>query len=168
MLEMVENAQAEDEVEHAQAGLRQLVEVQDPVADPRRQRLLNCQKIGHFHAIDRRHRGAVALRLEAEPPVPGPDVQHPLAGQILRNWKSRIPLPQPVDLVEALDPRSVRQLKTVIPALLGEFLAEVQAPAGFLHMLDYLRRGANPRRRLYWRSPPMSTPFQIVVCGSFV
>src|SRR5450759_5092882 len=138
MLEMVKDAQEEDEVEYAQTSLGQLVEVHNPVADPRRQRLLNCQKIGHFHAIDRRHRGAVALRLKAEPPVPGPDVQHPFAGQIRRNRKSRIPLPQPADLVEALDPRSVRQLKTVIPALLGEFLAEVQAPAGFFHMLCLL------------------------------
>src|ERR1017187_8267969 len=146
---MVENAQAKDEVENAQAGVGQLVEVQNPVAHPRRQLLLDFHKIGHLNAIDGRHLGAVALRLEAEPPVPGADVQHPLAGQIRGNRKSRVPLPQPLELAEALDPRTVRQLKTVIPALLGKFLAEVLAPAGFMHMLDYLRRA----RRLYWRSP---------------
>src|SRR5664280_247676 len=145
----VEDAQAEDEVEHPQAGLGQFVEVENPVADPRCQLLLDFQKIGHFHAIDGRHRGAVALRLEAEPPIPGADVQHALAGQIRRNGKSRVPLAQPLDLAEALDPRSVRQLETVIPTLLGKFLAEVLAPAGFMHMLDYLRRGS----RLYWKSP---------------
>ena len=102
-------------------------------------------------------------------------------GQIGGNRKSRVPLSQPVDLVVALDTRAVRQLKAVIPALLGEFLAEVHAPAGFVHTLDYLRRGGGAkfhklwkysinekRSRLYWRSPEMSTPFQIVVCGSLV
>ena len=61
--------------------------------------------------------------------------------------------------------RAVRQLETVIPALLGKLLAEVLAPAGFMHMLDYLRRGVakfhrlwkslekEKRSRLYWRSP---------------
>src|ERR1017187_4224618 len=137
MLEMVEDAQAEDEVERTQTGLRQLVEVQNPVPDPRCQLLMNLQEIGDFHAIDRRYLGAVELRFEAEPPVPCPDVQHALPRQIRGNRKSRVSLPQPLDLVEALDPLTVRQLETVIPALLGKLLAEVLAPAGFLHMLDY-------------------------------
>src|ERR1035441_2828671 len=91
----------------------------------------------HSISIDRRYLGAVELRFEAEPPVPCPDVQHALPRQIRGNRKSRVSLPQPLDLVEALDPLTVRQLETVIPALLGKLLAEVLAPAGFLHMLDY-------------------------------
>jgi hypothetical protein len=31
----------------------------------------------------------------------------------------------------------VLQLETAIPALLGKLLAEVLAPAGFMHTLDY-------------------------------
>src|ERR1035438_8082549 len=140
MLEMVEDAQAEDDIEPPQARLGQLVEVQNPVADARFQPLLQLQKIGDFHAIDRRHLGAVRLGLEAEPPIPGPDVQHALPRQVRGNGKPLVPLPQPVELVEALDVGSVRQFETVIPALLGKFLAEVHAPAGFMHKPDYLRR----------------------------
>src|ERR1017187_5606183 len=154
---MVEDAQAEDEVEHAQAGLGQLVEVENAIADPRDQLLLEFQEIGHLHAIDGRHGGAVALRLEAEPPVPCADVQHALAGQIRRNGKSRVPFAQPLDLAEALDPGSVRQFETVIPALLGKFPAKVLAPAGFMHMLDYLRRGS----RLYWKAQPRAPVFRL-------
>src|ERR1019366_3855372 len=161
---MVEDAQAEDEVEHAQAGLGQLVEVENAIADPRDQLLLEFQEIGHLHAIDGRHCGAVALRLEAEPPVPGADVEHPLAGQIRRNGKSRVSLAQPLDLAEALDPGPVRQFETVVPALFGKFLAEVLAPAGFMHM----HRLTQARQPIILEVTSMSTPFQIVVCGSFV
>src|ERR1035438_3667534 len=147
MLEMVEDAQAEDEVERAQTGLGQLVEIQNPVADPRCQLLLNFQEIGNFHAIDRRHLGAVKLRFEAEPAVPCPDVQHALPRQIRGNRKSLVPLPQPVNLVESLDPRSVRQLETVIPALLGKLLAEVLTPAGFMHRSEERRVGKECRSR---------------------
>ena len=90
VLEMVEDAQAEDEVEGAQAGLGQLVEVQNAIADAGAELLLNLEEVGHFHAIDGGHRGAVALGFEAEPAVPGPDVQHTLAGQIRRDGKSRV------------------------------------------------------------------------------
>ena len=158
VLEMVQDAQAEDEVEHTQAGLRQFVEVQNPVVDARPQLLLNFQEIGHFHAVDRRHRRAVALRLEAEPAIPCPDVQHALSRQIRGNRKARVPLAQRVELVVALDARSVRQLETVIPALLGELLAEILAPAGFIAYARLSQgtcenSGKDKRSRLYWRSP---------------
>src|SRR3954454_17196799 len=103
---MVENAQAEDEIEGAEAGFGQLVEVEDAIADAGAELLLNLEKVGYFHAIDRGHVGAVALGFEAEPAVPGPDVQHTLAGQVRGDGKPRVAAPQGVDPVVALDLRA--------------------------------------------------------------
>jgi hypothetical protein len=69
-------------------------------------------------------------RLEAEPAVPCADVQHALAAQVVGNGEARKALPQARQRIHAVDQSAVGQLETVIPALLGQFLAVVLPLSG--------------------------------------
>src|SRR5439155_17778909 len=62
---------------------------------------------------------------EAEPAVPGTDVEHALACEIGRNRKPRPSLALPLERHAAFDASAVRKLEAVIPALARELLQEV-------------------------------------------
>src|ERR1700678_2559921 len=78
------------------------------------------QRIGPI--IDGQHFRAPPLHLEAKPSVPGTDVEHALAAEILGNGKLRDAVLQPRQVANALDERAIRQLEAVPPSALGPFM----------------------------------------------
>src|SRR5690349_13038595 len=84
-----------------------------------------------LHAIDGENLGSVALRLEAEPSIPGADVEQALAGQIIRNGIARVAFLLHRELHVSVDHGAVRKLEAVVPAFGEQVLAEIEAARRF-------------------------------------
>src|SRR5258708_238117 len=141
MFHVVEDAEKEDDVEAAQLRLRHLVQIENPIIGLGCQLAMDGQEIRNLDAVDRGYLCASPLRLEAEPSVPGPDVEYAFAAEVLRYRKSSEASPLVFQLHGAVDQRAVRQLEAVVPALLRELAAEIEFPALF----DCVHANAAPR-----------------------
>src|SRR5579883_1141648 len=117
MLQVVQDAEEEDEVERAEARLRQVEEIDDAVIHLRLQPAMDELEVRDFDAIDGRDGGPAPLRLETEPAVPGADVEHAAPGEVRRNGEAPPPRVQDFECIVALQPCAVGKLKAVIPAL---------------------------------------------------
>src|SRR5579883_2252827 len=90
-----------------------------------------------------------ALRLEAEPSVPCPDIEHAPSGKVRRNGKAVPAGAQDLERVMPFEARPVRQFEAVVPALRRQFLAEILPALGLAcggHETNCrIARKANPR-----------------------
>lgn len=133
MLDVVEHAQEEHDIEAADAIRRELVDVGKDKLNLRPERLARREECLALYDIGGNHFGAPALHLKAEPPIPAADVQHALAAQIVRDGEPFQARAQMGDALPAFDDAAVRQLKAVIPSLASEFLDEIgDAPRSLL------------------------------------
>ncbi len=130
VFEVIQHAQEEHDVELSQAGLRQVEEIESTIGGLRAQRPMNLTEARQIDAVDGRDGSAAALSLEAEPAVPGADVENVLAPQVLGDWKAGVPLAQRLQADAAVDVRAAGELEAVEPALLGEPVGDVSPPPG--------------------------------------
>jgi len=92
---------------------------------------MDMTKVGDVNTIDRHHGCPMPLRLKTEPAIPRSDVEHALAAQVAGDRVACIPLALMGEAQVAIDPCSVRQLETMVPAVLGQFFAKACPPASF-------------------------------------
>jgi hypothetical protein len=87
------------------------------------------EEVLDLDAIDGHHLRSAALRLEAEPAVPGADVEHAAAAQVGRQGKPGVAALEDFEGVVAFDADAAGQFEAVIPALFGQLLAKIPAAA---------------------------------------
>ena len=102
----------------------QAADIVDDVFDFRIQQLASLRGTASVLRIDRHHLRSAALHFEAEPAVPGADVEHALAGQVGWNRMAVDPLAKLRHGLQARKNRPVRQFDRVVAAQARKILAQ--------------------------------------------
>src|ERR1022692_1442480 len=123
MLEMVEDAHEQDDIEVAHGARAYVINVQLPVLHARAEQAADFVKARILKPVDGQNLGAAPLHLEAEPSIPRTDVEHPLAGQVLRDRKLRDAHLLGGQLRDAPNQGAVRQFEGVPPPAPKELAA---------------------------------------------
>ena len=116
MLQVIENAEEQDDIEIADIARRQIGNVGDHVLDLRVEDRLGFKEMGPLGRIDGDDRRAAALHFEAEPAVPGADIEHSFAAQVEGDGELREPPALLLDALDSGDHGPVGQLNAVIVA----------------------------------------------------
>src|SRR5258706_1031666 len=123
VLQVIEYALKQDDIEGADLSGEEFIKIQNPVIDFRTQLPMNVSEAFIVPAINEHHFGSTPFHFEAEPAIPGADIEDPLATQVFGNGELRQPQFQCGKRGDTFYNASVRQLETVPPSLLGEFAA---------------------------------------------
>src|SRR5581483_3115130 len=170
MPQMVQHSQEEYDVEPAESGRRQLVEIENPVIDLGPQTAVDLKKSRNFHTVDRGDVRAVTLSLETEPAVPGADIENAFAAEVGGNRIAGVALLLHRQRHVSVDGGAVREFEAVIPAFGEQVLAEIQSPggcrSGFRGVFGHLNShsltcgigSASGRRSASARASPPGTP----------
>src|SRR3982750_4246480 len=92
---------------------------------------MDVEEVGELDAVDGDDLGAVTLGSEAEPAVPCAYVENALAVEVVRDREAPVAAVEDLESVVPLEAGPVGQFEAVVPALIGEFLTEVPAAAGW-------------------------------------
>src|ERR1039457_6871825 len=157
MLEMVEDAHEQDDIEVAHGARADVIDVQLPVLHARAEQAADFVKARIFEAIYGQDFGAAALHLEAEPAIPRTDVQHALAGQVLRDRKLRDAHLLRSQLRDALNQPAVRQFEGVPPPAPKELAAPLP------HILQWICFARCHEPDAAFPRPPITMVFRFVV-----
>src|ERR1017187_6010097 len=157
MLEVVEDAHEQDDIEVAHGARAHLIHVQLPVLHARAEQAADFVKARILKADDGQNLGAAALHLEAEPSTPRPNVQHALAGQVLRDRKLPDAHLLRSQLRDALNQPAVRQLERVPPPAPKELAAPLP------HILQWICFAKCHEPDAAFPRPPITMVFRFVV-----
>ena len=116
MLEVVQHAEKQHDVEATHPGRRKVVDVQDPVVDTGTQEFVHLAEARVVPHVDGYDLCPAPFHLETEPAVPRADVEHPLAAEVIRDGKLSQTVPLVLEAVYALDLGPVGKLEAVPPA----------------------------------------------------
>ena len=158
VFQVVQNAQAEDDIEAAETGGGDLVKIEIAVLGARVEALVQLQVIGELDAIDGGDGSPMPFGFEAEPAVPGADIEQTPAGKIGRNGEPRPALPFPFQGHASFNALAIGEFEAVVPALLlGELAAEIVLPPALVAHGERLGGGRVHRAKVRRRPVASST-----------
>ena len=150
MLDVVEHSEKQHDIEHAKIPIREAADVANVVLNLRAQQFFRFQQPGAARGVQRQNLRPAAFHLEAEPTIPGPDIEDTFAGQVLGNRELRDALFQLGDRLVAFNHLTIRQFDGVVPAELVQaldlaaiFLNEVRV-AGLAHASCRIGKSSEP------------------------
>src|SRR5512138_2477054 len=122
---MIEDPETEHVIEFAQPGAWEAKQIHDPVVDPGAQPSVDWPKGFVIDGVDCHDRRAACFRGEAEPAVPGSDIQYAAACQVGGKGKPAVPFAQSVQTDIAVDRASIFECEAMVPTLPVEFTEEI-------------------------------------------
>jgi hypothetical protein len=125
---MVYHAKQQHNIEMPHLPRRQLIDIRNAVVHTGAQLFSRVVEVRVVPAVHGNNFGTTTLHLKAEPAIPGTDVEHPFAAQVLRNWKPGQVAFEFCQAAHTLDPFATGKYKTVPPALLGQLPTPVAEP----------------------------------------
>jgi len=112
--QMVEHAEEQHDIEPAQFRRGEFGDIERPVFDARVEQCAGLEKRVEGHAIHRDDFRAAPLAFEAEPAVPGADIEDAPAAQIFRQAEQAETPAKMLDGLEAREHAAVRQFDGVV------------------------------------------------------
>ena len=126
MPQVIEHAEEQHDIETSQRSRREFIHVKREVFDFRPDQLFRFDKGIEGDAIDGDDIGAAALAFEAEPSIPGADVEDALAAEVVRQFEEFEPPAQVLDSLESWQHAAIGKVDRVITEtgldLIGEVL----------------------------------------------
>jgi hypothetical protein len=131
MLQVIQYAQAQHDVEGPDARGIQLVNLHPAIIRAGAENAVKPTERVQVHVVHRSHFRAAPLHLKCKESVPGADVEHPLAGQVLRQAERGQPVQLPLEAHRALQHGTIGEPKAVVETGLVEFSLDRIHPALF-------------------------------------